>query len=342
MSFGRVLDGSDLLHGNNAPLLPSLDRGWIGVTKEACELPDATEFADDEIGRRFHGGDVRYQRTVVNVDNVLTYGSCAAMRRDTPTVEKLKALRVRSGLAVRELASLMGYRTGSGYQTLEKEDRGDKPYTLQTVRRLAHHLIGRGDPPITIEDVADLLGGQPIAFETPQQQAALYHLLGVEMPADIKSQVSVIPAPVYLMPVVGSVQASFWMSTAPSIDVPTEHLAIPFVPDIPVADQYALLVVGPSMNRIVQEGSYVICQRYGGSPRRAKHGAIVHVERHRFGEVEWTLKRVKYDRDGAFLWPESNHPDFQYPLPLLEGDNDGSIQLLGIAVGAYTRFPVLR
>lgn len=246
----------------------------------------------------------------------------------------LKELRERAGYTLKSMAIAIGYKGASSYQRYELDERDG--FKMPTLQRLAGALIGRGKPPITAEDLIPLFGRE-MPFSTARQKAIVYDLLGLAVPDELKEDVGVLPAATVKMPVVGSVQASFWMPSAPSLDVPMERLAIPFEPEYPPDQQYALKVVGPSMNKVVLDGQYVICLRYGGGRRRLTHNRIVHVQRDRRGEVEWTLKRIRYDDYGeASFWPESTDPAFQEAIPL-NVDGDTEIHVVGIAVGVYTK-----
>lgn len=73
--------------------------------------------------------------------------------------EKLRALRVRSGLSKRQVAVAAGWKGGSSYQRYENADLYSKPYLpLDICLRLVPALVGRGVPRITREEVLELAG----------------------------------------------------------------------------------------------------------------------------------------------------------------------------------------
>lgn len=71
--------------------------------------------------------------------------------------ERLAELRKRSKLSVREVVQRLGYQSPSGYHRYEREDlQKDQPIPLDIVRRLMPHFIGRGQPPITADEMMAL------------------------------------------------------------------------------------------------------------------------------------------------------------------------------------------
>jgi len=71
--------------------------------------------------------------------------------------QRLAALRERSRLSVREVVSRLGYQSPAGYHRYEREDlQKDQPIPLDIVRRLMPHFIGRGQPPITADEMMAL------------------------------------------------------------------------------------------------------------------------------------------------------------------------------------------
>jgi hypothetical protein len=73
--------------------------------------------------------------------------------------ERLKDLRTRAGLSMEVLARKAGYRGASSYQRYEDDNLFTEPYLPRRVAdRLCLALVGRGDPPITRQDVLALAG----------------------------------------------------------------------------------------------------------------------------------------------------------------------------------------
>jgi repressor LexA len=125
--------------------------------------------------------------------------------------------------------------------------------------------------------------------------------------------------------VVGRVQAGEWVEAFES--PPDDWYAI----DAPLDERFrgiprfALKVLGPSMNRLYAEGDVVVCVRIADAGRMPRSGERVIVQRSNAqGMIEATIKEYVVDEDGnVWLWPRSNHPEFQQPY-LLRPQRDRS------------------
>lgn len=118
------------------------------------------------------------------------------------------------------------------------------------------------------------------------------------------------------------------------------------VPVTPVVEydsgsQYALQLIGNSLNRVAPPGSYVICVKLEGYPGgdriKALDGKLVHVERKRDDLVETTVKRLVAKGRYIELHPDSNDPHHQAPLILADPVADVSVRILGVVVGLFQR-----
>jgi transcriptional regulator with XRE-family HTH domain len=80
-----------------------------------------------------------------------------------PLDRRVRALRVRSGLTIKEVATKLGYASGAGYHRYENEAKMAKKKYISTemAEKLWEIYEGRGDPPITREEVM-ALAGQPV------------------------------------------------------------------------------------------------------------------------------------------------------------------------------------
>ena len=73
------------------------------------------------------------------------------------TAMQFKALRKRAGYSLDALAKAMGYRGASSIQRFEKETPGDPAFLdVEVVRKLDAAVVGRGNPPISSQDVYSL------------------------------------------------------------------------------------------------------------------------------------------------------------------------------------------
>lgn len=241
----------------------------------------------------------------------------------------LRALIDRSGLSYREVAKRAGYQGASSIQRY-LEDSTIKVLSPSIARKFAQALLGLGKPAIGIRDLARLVS-EDTGHNVAQLQS-LAILLGIPPVTELAPS-SAHPVRSGMLPVMGSAHASNWMEAAPSFEEPEDWLAIPFNNYQPIAGQYVLRIVGPSINLTAPDGHYAICQRYGSAAHTPPNGKFVHVERRRGDFVEWTLKRVRWEGDGMTLWPDSNHPDHQRPIDM--GEAGVEVRILGIVVGWY-------
>jgi SOS-response transcriptional repressor LexA len=145
-----------------------------------------------------------------------------------------------------------------------------------------------------------------------------------------------------LLPIRGEVAAGVWRQVDELYQgVEGIHEFADFVaaPGYPEDQQFALRVVGHSLNLIAPEGSILHCVDYiNGGAWDVLEGALVIVQHTKFqGQmIESTAKRIKKSKDGWLLCPESNHPDFQEPLKVadfMHEDCDDEIRVLAKVIG---------
>lgn len=142
------------------------------------------------------------------------------------------------------------------------------------------------------------------------------------------------------LPVLGNIQAGHWLETS-FVDSDGEPEMLPAArdPRFPRARQYALRVIGDSMNLDYPDGSYVTCVDFAESGLGIVEGMTVHVERHRaHGQmVEITLKMVSRKNGGFLLIPRSSNPVHQ-PIAFT-GDAD-DITVRGVVTGGWRQAPI--
>jgi len=79
-----------------------------------------------------------------------------------PITQRLKDLRERADVSMEELAKAVGYAGASSYQRYEDPALFTKPYLpLELVMAIAPVLTGRGDPPVTADEVYALARAIP-------------------------------------------------------------------------------------------------------------------------------------------------------------------------------------
>lgn len=131
----------------------------------------------------------------------------------------------------------------------------------------------------------------------------------------------------------GQVRAGAWLD----IDIPMDDGAERYVnmgPDSRYrVPQFALEVVGTSMNRYVQEGGFVIVASWPELGRELRDNDVVVVRRERAKTYEVTLKRAKATKKGWELWPDSDDPRWQTPVRFDEKDIICTV--IGLVIGRY-------
>lgn len=142
------------------------------------------------------------------------------------------------------------------------------------------------------------------------------------------------------LPILGRVQAGYWRDVTLSDSETPERLAVAADPRFPDARQYALRVVGDSMDRAdppLIDGSYVTLVDFADSGIALRPGMVVHIERYRGGGqlVENSLKAVEKTADGIRLAPRSSNP--KHEALLLDGGDDTEIVVKGVVTGAWQR-----
>lgn len=145
------------------------------------------------------------------------------------------------------------------------------------------------------------------------------------------------------LPLLGSIQAGHWLETTGASEEGTNKEMVPVVrdPRFPHAKQYALRVVGDSMDQDFPDGSIVTCVDFADSGLQLAEGMIVHVERQRAGGqlVEITLKAVERRRGQTYLVPHSSNPRHQ-AVPLSSSSDDTEVVARGIVTGGWKPQPL--
>lgn len=83
--------------------------------------------------------------------------------------EKLREIRQRSGYSGSQLARELGYSSPTGYLHYEQEQyQGDRQIPYAVMRKLIPMLQGRGNPPITAEELIMLTDAKEMSVPTQQ------------------------------------------------------------------------------------------------------------------------------------------------------------------------------
>ena len=135
----------------------------------------------------------------------------------------------------------------------------------------------------------------------------------------------------------GNVQAGIWTEFE---EVPSDVTEmIPVVPGrYPNLEQAAFRVRGTSMTKArLFDGDYVVGVPYFMARATIHNGDLVVVERRRGGSVERTVKQIEEGPNGCLLWPRSDDPRFQAPIPCTGPEPDGTeIEITHLVIGSYT------
>lgn len=229
-----------------------------------------------------------------------------------PIADRLKSLRVRANLSMKELARLLGYSGASSYQNYENPDKFTKPYLPRhLVDKLANALVGKGSPSITASEVYDLGGiSPPDEFGRPVAQG---------------------------LPLMGDVRAGAWLEVD-ELNNAIEPKRIPVIPDDRYAGvhQFVVKVVGDSMNKVFPEGLYLICASLNGIGRLPKNGEYIIAKRSQHGLEEVTVKKYVVVGNTVELHPESSNPA-HLPIAFDNVHGDTDIAMIGLVIGEYKR-----
>lgn len=137
--------------------------------------------------------------------------------------------------------------------------------------------------------------------------------------------------------VLGEVRAGVWIEENAVLEDSSEVIPIGADPDYAYAEQFALRVIGTSMNRVAQPGEYVLVARWADIGRMPRDGEVLLIRREKAGEFEVTLKRAKKLNGIWEMWPDSTDPRYQTPLKWSGKEEDMSVTILGKAIGYYRK-----
>ncbi|MCX2721766.1 LexA family protein [Roseibium salinum] len=217
---------------------------------------------------------------------------------------QLAELKDRTGLSIRAIAREMGYQNASSIQRYFSQDYSKPALPSDFVAKLLPVLVGRGERPVTREEVLALAPDSLTDLEAagvPQRAAT---------PLEIKGQVA----------------AGLWMEAGLFETDATREATLAGDLRYPEKCQYLLQINGESLNRIARNGDFILCLDYLEAGIEIKSGDLVVVERSRDGghTVERTAKRIVRRNDEIELRPESDDPRFQEPVIFNEHDEEAT------------------
>ena len=203
---------------------------------------------------------------------------------------------------------------------------------------------------ITASELARRAGVAPTTFTrflNSRKHATHLSATTLQKVADASGIQPPSPSPVSLPKLADPLNLKVWGRIAAGVwrEVSTteEEADLGTVPVAPLPKyagrkQYALLVEGPSVNRKIKPGDYAICVEYGDMPNGFQDGQYIHIERHRSGLVEATVKLVKVTAGGVELWPDSDHPMHQQPITIDHEDEGTSVMVKGVVIGSFAHW----
>lgn len=135
------------------------------------------------------------------------------------------------------------------------------------------------------------------------------------------------------MPVLGRVAAGVWMEKDKPVDTEIGQIPLATDPAYPMRRQYAVQVIGDSMDLVFPDGSYAVCVEAAGL--QPAYNDLVIVRRAKGGLVERTIARFVTTPEGAELRPESRNPIYG-PIPAV-GNGDTTVEIEALVIGRYER-----
>ena len=192
---------------------------------------------------------------------------------------------------------------------------------------------------LTLEEVAEKLGTTATTISrlelgkrqmTENWQRRFADGLGVHITELLTQSAAVTGG----MKVLGSVGAGLWHEIG--MPVQKEQLTIPLGNDLryPALPQYALKIVGDSMDKVFPDGQYIVCVPWAELGRELRNKDLIVIERRKHGISEATVKRVLMSKGTIKLMPESTSPRWQEPL-VLNGSEDEEVIITALVIGRY-------
>lgn len=223
--------------------------------------------------------------------------------------DKIRELRLRSGLTVAETARRGGWKQPSSYHRYEDAERFRRKWLpMDVAQRLSQAFVGLGSPQITSDEILALT--QPTGAPSKR-----------------------VGSSARIVEVIAVVEAGVWREALELPQDEREQFPMPSIPGFEGVEVFGLRVRGSSMNLIYPEGSIAFFVR--PEDLTPTDGHIVVVMKKRGDLYETTLKELGRDkRNRVALFPRSSDPRHQAPLyPGKQGAE--SVEIIGVAVGKF-------
>ena len=220
--------------------------------------------------------------------------------------EILKSLRMRAGLSGAEVGRALGYSSNNGYNQYEYENRVDKLIPTPLLTKLIPILRGRGNPPVTADELIAISEARSLPSDTPS-------LAGLSSsPPDTLDEANVMfraPSGSALLPVLYRAEAGVFMEATRAGTKRYGDGPIGPTPDVDTNGQFCVAVVGSDR----RETLHCVKPDQVGKASRVGRRCVCTLERDKTGLVEIIVSRIA----------PSGEPE--------NGD------LVGIVIGSYAR-----
>lgn len=156
--------------------------------------------------------------------------------------------------------------------------------------------------------------------------------------SDINNSQLFLQTTPFSVPVVGAVQAGHWVSMDVLDEIKEAGQEVPGDPTYREVEQYAVKIVGDSINNFAKDGEYAVCvDIHAGIDAEDGDYVVVEALRNGGAEIETTIKRLKITAKGPELWPDSTNPKHKGPIFLGKNGDEVRIKALVLRQMGRTR-----
>lgn len=114
---------------------------------------------------------------------------------EIPIYERLRELRERAGLSRDALAKAIGLKGSSSYQRYETADYKKKYISVEMAENISKAICGKGNPPITHDEVMNLSGVKPASEDEQTRHLSSYTRTAKDKAEDIDMFLEADPRP---------------------------------------------------------------------------------------------------------------------------------------------------
>ncbi|WP_193171216.1 helix-turn-helix domain-containing protein [Nisaea nitritireducens] len=217
---------------------------------------------------------------------------------------RIAELRKARGWTQSDVAARLGGKVA--VSTVSKLERGDRQLTLSWAKRFSDVMN------CEITDV----------FQEPSEGTFARGTFSVER-----------------VTVIGAVAGGIWKSPETLFSPEEENfqIRVPINSEYLTRSRFAVCVRGVEMNRRFSAGDLLVCVRLEGQYEELQVNSLVLTKTSNHnGQIELAIKRFENNGE-AWLWPESDHPLNQQPVPL----SDPGVEIYGLVIASYcSEFPL--